>query len=137
MKKYLPIVALLLYMGVGMRFPTSVSLAKVQAHAETMFKELSKVSVAIKPLLAQMIATESSEDVRGIYGRIERARSEMSVHLCNALEPIPSYEHAPSMGDWIAYCLARVREDTRRCEQIGGTIKPNLKDLCLRELSAS
>ena len=126
MKKFLPIIALLLYMGVGMRFPTSVSLAKVQAHAEIAFKELSKVSVAIKPLLAQMIATESSEDVRGIYGRIEKARTDMSVHLCNALEPIPSYENAPSMGDWVAYCLARVREDTRRCAQIGAILKPNV-----------
>lgn len=137
MKKFLPIIALLLYMGVGMRFPTAASLEKVQAHAEVALKHLSKVSVAVKPMLAQLIATEPSEDLRGIYSRIEKARTESNVHLCNELEPIPVYENAPSMGDWVAYCLARVREDTRRCEQIGAILKPNLKDLCVRELSAS
>ena len=137
MKKFIPIIALLVYMGAGIQLPTDVSLEKVQAHAEGALTQLSKVSVALKPLLAQMIATEENEDTRKIYTRIEEATKHNDIHGCNALEPIPAYENAPSMGDWIAYCLARIKLDARRCEQIDATIKPALRDLCLREISES
>ena len=137
MKKFIPIIALLLYMGVGIRLPADVSLEKVQAHANGALNQLSKVSVALKPLLAQMIATEENEDTRQIYKRIEDATKQDNIHGCNKLEPIPAYDNAPSMGDWIAYCLARIKTDERRCEQIDATIKPALRDICIRELSGS
>ena len=135
MKKLIPLLALLLYSGVSFRFPEQISMDKLPVHAAGVMEKLGKVNDALRPLLAQMIATEENEDTRQIYMRIENATKREDIHGCNKLEPIPAYENAPSIGDWIAYCLARIKTDERRCEQIDATIKPALRDLCLRELS--
>ncbi len=42
-------------------------------------------------------------------------------------------ENAPSRGDWIAYCLARVTKNALRCDQITPGISPDLRLLCREE----
>ncbi len=133
MKKYFPLLALLLYAGLGFRFPEAPNLASLQAHALTALEQLGEVSDKVRPVIADFAESIPDGDAGVLLNRIEEAALAENVHFCNALEPIPAFNGAPLIGDWVAYCLSRVRGDRDRCEQISATLKPDLKNLCIEK----
>lgn len=75
-------------------------------------------------------AMDVRPDVAEILLAIETARETYDVRACHDL---PAVQGA-SRGDYLAYCLARVTRDPKRCDQIDPVSIPNLKSLCNDEL---
>ncbi len=83
------------------------------------------------------IASASDDTTRHQFLTIEWAREERDRTECSVLSAVSSDYDAPSRGDWIAYCFARVTGNPDRCEQISSGTQPALKTLCEKEFLPS
>jgi hypothetical protein len=69
-------------------------------------------------------------EAKRLLHEIERIRVAGNPDECDALEPIPLEEGAPSALDWAAYCRERSTGDAGGCLSIPATIDPPLRALC-------
>lgn len=134
--RYIPFILIALYVTVGFVPPETFTVTQVKAGMIDLLQHIDTAKKVLTPVWKDAVATEQNGDVRRLFHSIEHARVTNDVHACNDLEPIPLTANAPSLGDWIAYCLARVRSDEDRCMQISDTIEPNLKQLCQDEFGS-
>ena len=134
--RYLPLLAIALYVAIGFVPPKQITVTQVKASMMDFLEHLDTAKRVLKPVWKTAVETEPNGDVRRLFHTIELARVQNDVHACNDLEPIPLLKDSPSLGDWIAYCLARVRSDKDRCPQISDTIHPNVKQLCIEEFGS-
>ena len=134
--RYIPLIAIALYALVGFVPPKSFTVTQVKASAISILEHLDTAKQALAPVWEKAVKTEKNGDTRRLYHAVEHARVTNDAHACNNLEPIPLMENAPSLGDWIAFCLARVRSDADRCLQISDSIQPDLKKICQDEFGS-
>lgn len=134
--RYLPFIGIALYLAVAFVPPKTFTVTQVKAGMMDLLEQIDLAKKVFNPVWKTAVETEQNGDVRRLYNAIEHARVMNDVHACNDLEPIPLMKDSPSLGDWIAYCLARVRSNKDRCTQISDTIQPNLKKLCQDEFGS-
>ena len=78
--------------------------------------------------------TGTDSPLRDDFERIEWARKHADVRACADLKTA-GVSSAPSHGDFLAYCIARVMGEAQRCFQIGSNTSPDLHSLCAQEFA--
>ncbi len=87
----------------------------------------TSVTQALTPMF---IPAEAEESVRSLFKQVDWAVAKDDDGACDALQPIPLYDHGPSVDDWYAYCVARVKGDGDACATIPAKIVPDLSAHC-------
>lgn len=87
----------------------------------------TSVSQALAPMF---IPAEAEAAVQALFKQVDWAVTKQDEGACDSLQPIPLYDHGPSVDDWYAYCMARVKDDTEACGAIAANITPGLSALC-------
>jgi|GEM_PF-4320471 hypothetical protein len=139
--RFLGVALIAAYVYVAFVPPTGMSLEGLKAQAisgaiSTLQELLSGAEEKVSAVFQESVQRIPRTDVRELLRFIEDGRIQDDVYACGSLPALSSYENVPSIGDWIAYCLARIRRDPRRCTQIAATLTPDLRSLCERELNS-
>ncbi len=114
-----------------------LSLAKDQTAVavQTAVTARLKKLVAGKPIAPGVLSAEEKLLYKEQLRLIEQAVQESDVRVCAQLRPAKSApEKAPSAGDFMALCVARVTGSASRCLQIDATVSVPLKRLCEQSL---
>lgn len=120
---------------IGFVRPQTLRASAIEGKLQVALSEVQQAIEDTRVAYAKTDDGEKSAEVRRMFTLINIAATDGNPQTCRKLEPIPLYLGAPSIGDWISYCLARVRTDSDRCEKITDLISPQLKKLCLKEFS--
>ncbi len=88
----------------------------------------TSVTQALQPMF---VPAEAEDAVRSLFTQVDWAVGKDDDGACDSLQPIPLYDHGPSVDDWYAYCVARVKSDAAACMHIPATIVPDLRGRCL------
>lgn len=120
---------------IGFVRPQTLRASAIEGKLHVALSEVKQAIEDTRVAYAETDAGEQSAEVRRMFAFIKTAETNDDPQACRKLEPIPLYLGAPSIGDWISYCLARVRTDSDRCEKITELTSPQLKKLCVKEFS--
>jgi hypothetical protein len=93
------------------------------------------VTTSVTQALTPMFVPDEAKDaIASLFTQVEWAVTKGDEGACDALQPIPLYDHGPSVDQWYVYCVARVKSEAAACMRIPATIVPDLREHCLSHL---
>ncbi len=111
---------------------------------EVISESVANVATVMKPAkkkpVAQLLTPSQRVQFTPQLNVIDTAVATSDVRVCQELKDvenrIPDAALAPTVGDFLAFCIARITKDAHRCPQINDQSSVPLREMCEREVAA-